>query len=34
MEEGEREEEVGFLYECLSLPQGATILRRLAVVRV
>lgn len=31
---GEREEEVGFLYECLSLPQGATILRRLAVARV
>lgn len=31
---GEKEEEVSFLYECLSLPQGATILRRLAVVRV
>lgn len=30
----EREEEVGFFYECVSLPQGATILRHLAVVRV
>lgn len=31
---GKGRRRLAFLYECLSLPQGATILRRLAVVRV